>query len=161
MPNGEGPAKFDAKPCDKWSGTEKDTMFCKLEIFGEEPPEVKWFKGFKDLSTDPRYKIWTDGDSNQAILGIEGLKQEDEGAYRCCINGGEENAAEGGVEHEFSIYVTGKSSHITVFPFPLYSDMKVESVNTGMAALKNLWNCRDIKEIKHFMKNKTRQIIRV
>ena len=84
-------------------------MFCKLEIFGEEPPEVKWFKGFKDLSTDPRYKIWTDGDNNQAILGIEGLKQEDEGAYRCCINGGEENAAEGGVEHEFSIYVTGKS----------------------------------------------------
>ena len=138
MPNGEGPAKFDAKPCDKWSGTEKDTMFCKLEIFGEEPPEVKWFKGFKDLSTDPRYKIWTDGDSNQAILGIEGLKQEDEGAYRCCINGGEENAAEGGVEHEFSIYVTGKSSHITVFPFPLYSDMKVESVDTGMTALENL-----------------------
>lgn len=40
VPNGEGPAKFDAKPCDKWSGTEKDTMFCKLEIFGEEPPEV-------------------------------------------------------------------------------------------------------------------------
>ena len=73
-------------------------MFCKLEIFGAEPPEVKWFKGFKDLSTDPRYKIWTDGDNNQAILGIEGLKQEDEGAYRCCINGGEENAAEGGVQ---------------------------------------------------------------
>ena len=30
------------------------------------------------------------------------------------------NAAEGGVKHEFSIYVTGKSSHITLFPFPLY-----------------------------------------
>ena len=112
-------------------------MFCKLEIFGAEPPEVKWFKGFKDLSTDPRYKIWTDGDNNQAILGIEGLKQEDEGAYRCCINGGEENAAEGGVEHEFSIYVTGKSSYITLFPFPQYSDMKVESTNLAMAALKD------------------------
>ena len=84
-------------------------MFCKLDIFGEVPPEVTWMKGFKNLSTDPRYRIWTDGENNQAILGIESLKQEDEGAYRCCINGGEENAAEGGVEHEFSIYVTGKS----------------------------------------------------
>jgi len=106
QPNGEGPAKFEAKPCDKWSGTEKDKMFCKLDIFGEVPPEVTWMKGFKNLSTDPRYRIWTDGENNQAILGIESLKQEDEGAYRCCINGGEENAAEGGVEHEFSIYVT-------------------------------------------------------
>ena len=110
-------------------------MFCMLEVFGDPPPEVSFFKGFKDLSSDPRFKVWTDGSTGQGILGIENLKQEDEGAYRCCLNGGEEN---GGVEHEFSIYVTGKSSHITVFPFPLYSDMKVESVNTGMAALKIL-----------------------
>merc|ERR1711884_644999 len=58
--------------------------------------------GFKDLSSDPRYKIWTDGESNQGILGIDGLKQEDEGAYRCVLNEGQE----GEVEHEFSIYVT-------------------------------------------------------
>merc|ERR1719411_1326703 len=37
-----------------------------------------------------------------AILGVEGLKQEDEGAYRCVlVVDGEEVA-----EHEFSIYVT-------------------------------------------------------
>ena len=80
-------------------------MFCMLEVFGDPPPEVSFFKGFKDLSSDPRFKVWTDGETGQGILGIESLKQEDEGAYRCCLNGGEEN---GGVEHEFSIYVTGK-----------------------------------------------------
>jgi hypothetical protein len=99
----EGQPKFIDKPCDKWSGTEKDKMFCMLEVFGDPPPEVSFFKGFKDLSSDPRFKVWTDGETGQGILGIESLKQEDEGAYRCCLNGGEEN---GGVEHEFSIYVT-------------------------------------------------------
>jgi len=98
----EGPAKFADKPCDKWSGTEKDTMFCKLEIWGDPVPTVAFYKGFKDLSSDPRFKIWTDGDSNQGILGIEGLKQEDEGAYRAVLNDG----TDAEVEHEFSIYVT-------------------------------------------------------
>lgn len=41
-----------------------------------------------------------------AILGVEGLKQEDEGAYRCVIDNGA-----GEVEHEFSIYVTGIIGH--------------------------------------------------
>ena len=106
----EGPAKFADKPCDKWSGTEKDTMFCKLEVWGDPVPSVSFFKGFKDLSSDPRFKIWTDGDSNQMILGIEGLKQEDEGAYRAVLNEGQE----GEVEHEFSIYVTGRPKSIVL-----------------------------------------------
>merc|ERR1719273_2348705 len=45
-----------------------------------------------------RFKSWTDGNTNQAILGVEGLKQEDEGAYKCVLNGE--------IEHEFSVYVT-------------------------------------------------------
>ena len=105
-PKGEGPAKFIDKPCDKWSGTEKETIFCMLEIFGDPVPEVVWYKGFKDLAMEgARFKRWTDGGSGMAILGVEGLKQEDEGAYRCVlVVDGEEVA-----EHEFSIYVTGKS----------------------------------------------------
>ena len=70
-------------------------------------PTVEFFKGFKDLSSDPRFKIWTDGNSNQGILGIEGLKQEDEGAYRAVLNDG----TDAEVEHEFSIYVTGRPTY--------------------------------------------------
>jgi len=99
---GEGPAKFADKPCDKWSGSEKETIYCMLEVWGDPVPEVQWFKGFKDLSMEGgRFKIWTDGATNQAVLGVEGLKQEDEGAYRCVLDNGN-----GEVEHEFSIYVT-------------------------------------------------------
>jgi len=103
-PKGPGPCKFIDKPCDKWSGTEKETIFCFLEVFGDPPPQkVEWFKGFKDLSMEGgRFKSWTDGDSGQAILGVEGLKQEDEGAYRCVLTDGDGNE----IEHEFSIYVT-------------------------------------------------------
>ena len=50
-----------------------------------------------------RFKTWTDGDTNTVVLGIENLKQDDEGAYKCVINNGG-----GEVAHEFNIYVTGK-----------------------------------------------------
>ena len=103
QPNGEGPAKFIDKPCDKWSGQEKETIFAQLEVFGNPVPKVTWFKGFKDLSSEgARFKQFTDGKRGMAILGIQDLKQEDEGAYKCVLNQGELE-----VEHEFSIYVTG------------------------------------------------------
>ena len=103
QPCGEGPAKFIDKPCDKWSGQEKETVFCQLEIFGNPVPKVTWFKGFKDLSSEgARFKQFTDGKRGVAILGIQDLKQEDEGAYKCVLNQDELE-----VEHEFSIYVTG------------------------------------------------------
>ena len=51
-----------------------------------------------------RFKTWTDGDTNTVVLGIENLKQDDEGAYKCVINNGG-----GEVEHEFNIYVTGNT----------------------------------------------------
>ena len=105
-PKGPGPCKFIDKPCDKWSGTEKETIFCFLEVFGDPPPvKVEWFKGFKDLSMEGgRFKAYLDGNNGQAVLGVEGLKQEDEGAYRCVLTDGDGNE----IEHEFSIYVTGK-----------------------------------------------------
>lgn len=90
--------KFADKPCDKWSGSEKETLFCMLEVWGDPAPSVEFFKGFKDLTMENRFKTWTDGETNQVILGVEGLKQEDEGGYRCVLNGE--------IEHEFSIYVT-------------------------------------------------------
>ena len=43
--------------------------------------------------------MWTDGATNTAVLGVENVKQEDEGAYKCILNDD--------IEHEFSIYVTG------------------------------------------------------
>ena len=56
-------------------------------------------KGFKDLAMENRFKAWTDGNSGQVVLGIENIKQDDEGAYKCVLNGD--------IEHEFSVYVTG------------------------------------------------------
>ncbi len=92
-----------AKPQDKFSGSEKENIFMHLEVFGDPPPKVMWFKGFKDLSMEGgRFKAWTDADTNSAILGVEGLKQEDEGLYKCIIDNGN-----GEVEHEFNLYVTG------------------------------------------------------
>ena len=77
-----------------------------LEVWGDPAPSVEFFKGFKDLTMENRFKTWTDGETNQVILGVEGLKQEDEGGYRCVLNGE--------IEHEFSIYVTGKGLVISV-----------------------------------------------
>ena len=93
-----------AKPPDKFSGSEKDNIFIHLEVFGDPAPKVMWFKGFKDLSMEGgRFKAWTDQATNCAILGVEGLKQEDEGLYKCIVDNGN-----GEVEHEFNIYVTGR-----------------------------------------------------
>ena len=56
-------------------------------------------QGFKDLAMESRFKRWTDGATGQVVMGIENIKQEDEGAYKCVLNGE--------IEHEFSVYVTG------------------------------------------------------
>ena len=99
-----------AKPPDKFSGSEKDNIFIHLEVFGDPAPKVMWFKGFKDLSMEGgRFKSWTDGETNSAILGVESLKQEDEGLYKCIVDNGN-----GEVEHEFNIYVTGQKGFLTV-----------------------------------------------
>ena len=79
----------------------------QLEVEGDPVPKIEWFKGFKDLSMEGgRFKSWTDGTKNQAVLGIENIKQEDEGAYKCVLNGT--------VEHEFSVYVTGELTNNTL-----------------------------------------------
>ena len=46
-----------------------------------------------------RFKAWTDGATNNVVLGLENAKQDDEGAYKCILNDT--------IEHEFSIYITG------------------------------------------------------
>ncbi|QQP35499.1 Uncharacterized protein FKW44_023746, partial [Caligus rogercresseyi] len=86
----------------KFSGSEKDNIYVNLEIFGDPVPKVEWYKGFKDLSMEGgRFKAWTDGPSNSAVLGVEHVKQEDEGAYKCIVSN-----EHGESEHEFNIYVT-------------------------------------------------------
>ena len=47
-----------------------------------------------------RFRAYTDGATGQVVLGMESIKQDDEGAYKCVLNGE--------IEHEFSVYVTGK-----------------------------------------------------
>ena len=53
---------------------------------------------------ESRFKRWTDGATGQVVMGIENIKQEDEGAYKCVLNGE--------IEHEFSVYVTGTDFHV-------------------------------------------------
>ena len=101
-----GDAKFLPKQLEKFSGEEGENIFVQLEVEGDPVPKIEWFKGFKDLSMEGgRFKSWTNGAMNQVVLGIENIKQEDEGAYKCVLNGT--------VEHEFSVYVTGKT-HLSI-----------------------------------------------
>jgi len=88
------------KPSDKFSSTEGENVFCTIDVVGDPVPTVTWFKASKDLTTEPRCKMWTNA-PNQAILGFSKTKQEDEGEYRVEI----ENE-HGMVEHTFSLYVT-------------------------------------------------------
>jgi len=95
-------AKFGPKQLEKFSGTEGENIFVQLEVTGDPVPTVEWYKGFKDLSMEGgRFKSWTDGANNQVVLGIENIKQEDEGAYKCIVTNDK-----GSSEHEFSVYVT-------------------------------------------------------
>jgi len=97
-------AKFPSKPLDKFSGTEKDNVFVQLEVEGDPIPKVEFYKGSIELSSGGpggRFKVWTDGSKNEVILGVEGLKQEDEGSYKCIITN-----EHGESVHDFNIYVT-------------------------------------------------------
>ena len=42
-PKGDA-AKFPGKPCEKISGNEKQTIFIQLDVEGNPPPKVEWFK---------------------------------------------------------------------------------------------------------------------
>ena len=77
--------------------------YVTFTVEGNPAPEVQFYKGFKDLSVEPRYKIWTDGsgENNLAILGINACRQEEEGSYKCIIKN-----SHGEAEFEFKYFVT-------------------------------------------------------
>jgi hypothetical protein len=99
-PKGKGPPKFIG-PVDKHSCNEGENGYVAFQIEGNPVPTVEWFKGFKNLNIEPRYKFWTEGSKNQIILGVNQCRQEEEGAYKAVLTNdhGEE-------EYEFNFYVT-------------------------------------------------------
>ena len=70
-------------------------------VEGDPVPKVEWFKGFKDLSVEPRYKFWTNGEDNTVTLGCHESRADDEGDYRCVLSN-----EHGEVEFAFKFYVT-------------------------------------------------------
>jgi hypothetical protein len=65
---------------------------------------MSFFKGFKDLAMEPRFRMWTrggTGESNIVILGINQCRQEEEAEYKCVLKNehGEE-------EFDFKFFVT-------------------------------------------------------
>ena len=75
--------------------------FITFTIEGDPAPTVQWFKGFKDLSVEPRYKFWTNGEDNTITLGCFEARPEDEGDYRAVLTNDS-----GEVEFAFKFYVT-------------------------------------------------------
>eukprot|EP00095_Tigriopus_kingsejongensis_P009290 maker-scaffold175_size286436-snap-gene-1.45 protein:Tk09290 transcript:maker-scaffold175_size286436-snap-gene-1.45-mRNA-1 annotation:"hypothetical protein LOAG_04544" len=91
------------KPNDKYNANEGETAYIFFNIEGTPAPTVQFFKGFKDLNVEPRYKIWTNGGdgNNQVILGIKECRQEEEGTYRCVLT-----STQGEIDFEFKFFVT-------------------------------------------------------
>ncbi|XP_059094392.1 twitchin-like [Tigriopus californicus] len=91
------------KPNDKHSANEGETAFIFFDVEGTPAPKVQFFKGFKDLNVEPRYKSWTNGGDghNQVILGIRECRQEEEGGYRCVLT-----STQGEIDFEFKFFVT-------------------------------------------------------
>jgi len=88
-------------PSDKHSAAEGDNGFVTFLVEGDPAPKVEWFKGFKDLSVEPRYKFWTNGEDNSVTLGCLECRQEDEGDFKCVLSN-----SHGEMEYSFKFYVT-------------------------------------------------------
>ncbi|XP_071750036.1 twitchin isoform X1 [Lepeophtheirus salmonis] len=97
----EGKVPKLVNPQDKWSCGEGDNGYVIFQIEGDPLPEIQWFKGFKDLSVEPRYKTWTNGVENTIILGIHSARQEEEGDYKVLLKN-----RYGEHEFEFKYFVT-------------------------------------------------------
>ena len=96
-----GPKPKFLSPSDKHATPEGEHGFITFAIEGDPVPKVEWFKGFKDLSVESRYKMWTNGDDNTVTLGCFESRPEDEGDYRCVLTNDS-----GEVEFAFKFYVT-------------------------------------------------------
>ena len=86
-PRGSGPPKF-ISPGDKHTANEGDTAYIVFDVEGDPAPDIVWNKGFKDLSSDARFKIWTKGGAdgeNLVILGINQCRQDEEGDYKLIL----------------------------------------------------------------------------
>jgi len=99
-PNGGGKPKF-LSPSDKHATAEGENGFITFAVEGDPVPKVEWFKGFKDLSVESRYKMWTNGEDNTVTLGCLECRPEDEGDYKCVLSNDH-----GEVEYSFKFYVT-------------------------------------------------------
>ena len=102
-PKGSGPPKFIA-PGDKHTANEGDTTYVVFTVEGNPAPDIVWNKGFKDLSSDPRFKIWTsrtDDGENLVILGINQCRQDEEGDYKIILKN-----CNGEEAFEFKFFVT-------------------------------------------------------
>ena len=84
-PKGGAKPKF-LGPSDKHSCNEGEHGFITFSVEGDPAPKVEWFKGFKDLSVESRYKFWTNGADNTVTLGCFESRAEDEGDYRCAAD---------------------------------------------------------------------------
>ena len=99
-PLGGAKPKF-VSPGDKHACSEGEHGFMTFTVEGDPAPTIEWFKGFKDLSVEPRYKAWTSGADNTVTLGCHEARADDEGDYRCVLKNDN-----GEVEFAFKFYVT-------------------------------------------------------
>lgn len=88
-------------PSDKHATTEGSHGFITFTVEGDPVPEIEWFKGFKDLSVEQRYKSWTCGEDNTITLGCFEARPEDEGDYKVVLKN-----SNGVLEYDFKFYVT-------------------------------------------------------
>ncbi|XP_023324296.1 twitchin isoform X2 [Eurytemora carolleeae] len=88
-------------PSDKHATSEGTNGFITFSVEGDPAPEVEWFKGFKDLSVESRYKFWTCGEDNTITLGCFEARSEDEGDYKVVVKN-----EHGSTEFDFKFYVT-------------------------------------------------------
>ncbi|GAU87381.1 hypothetical protein RvY_00244-2 [Ramazzottius varieornatus] len=62
--------------------TEDATAYFAVVVEGNPVPEIKWYKGTREVITEGRVMLKTDGTSNQAFLFIKKARHTDEGKYR-------------------------------------------------------------------------------
>jgi hypothetical protein len=102
------------------------TGFFAVTIEGNPAPEVKWFRGIREIVTEGRYMVKTDGATNQALLFVKKARHTDEGKYRIVAT----NSA-GTDEAEIQLFVSGK-------PWP-FTKMAVTFQYSNYSSISSDW----------------------